>query len=43
MTESQQRGFAVAPAPRRKEVDLRLVPMGFAALILVGLVSRAWW
>ena len=37
----------VAPllaAPRRKEVDLRLVPMGFAALILVGavLLSLPW-
>ena len=35
---------AAQPAPRRKEVDLRLVPFGFGALILLGtlLLALPW-
>jgi trk system potassium uptake protein len=35
-TPSEQRQFEAIPAQRRKDVDLRLVPMGFGTLIFVG-------
>ena len=44
MAESTHVRFDPAPALRRKEVDLRLVPLGFGMLILVGalLLSLPW-
>ncbi len=38
MTASEPRRLGEAPTPRRKQADLRLVPAGFGALILLGAV-----
>jgi trk system potassium uptake protein TrkH len=44
MTETGDSSSAVLPALRRREVDLRLVPLGFAGLITLGtLLLRLPW
>ncbi|MBI3850550.1 MAG: potassium transporter TrkH [Verrucomicrobia bacterium] len=44
MSQANDHAAPFVPAQRRKEVDLRLVPMGFATIILVGamLLTLPW-